>query len=95
MLIEPAALPSGGRLLIHDVYLNDALDGPLPIALHSAALFTLTEGRAYSQAEYRAWLVAAGLSPEDAIAEVRRVRPHSIETRGQEDAVRRFAERGA
>ena len=32
-------LPSGGRLLIHDVFLNDALDGPLPIALYSAALF--------------------------------------------------------
>lgn len=58
-----AALPSGGRLLIHDVFLNDALDGPLPIALYSAALFTLTEGRAYSAAEYRDWLSAAGLQP--------------------------------
>jgi ubiquinone/menaquinone biosynthesis C-methylase UbiE len=54
-------LPRGGRLLIHDVFLNDALDGPLPIALYSAALFTLTEGRAYSAAEYRVWLSAAGL----------------------------------
>jgi SAM-dependent methyltransferase len=57
-----AALPPGGRLLIHDVFLNDTLDGPLPIALYSAALFTLTEGRAYSAAEYRAWLAAAGLT---------------------------------
>ena len=56
------ALPRGGRLLIHDVFLNDALDGPLPIALYSAALFTLTEGRAYSGAEYRAWLTASGLT---------------------------------
>jgi len=55
-------LPSGGRLLIHDVYLNDALDGPLPIALYSTALFSLTEGRAYSAAEYRTWLIEAGLS---------------------------------
>lgn len=55
-------LPAGGRLLIHDVFLNDALDGPLPIALYSAALFTLTEGRAYSSAEYREWLTAAGLT---------------------------------
>ena len=39
------ALPSGGRLLIHDVFLSDELDGPLPIALYSAALFCLTEGR--------------------------------------------------
>ncbi len=57
-----AALTPEGRLLIHDVFLNDALDGPLPIALYSAALFCLTEGRAYSAAEYRAWLTAAGLT---------------------------------
>lgn len=56
-------LSTGGRLLIHDVFLNDALDGPLPIALYSAALFTLTEGRAYSAAEYRTWMTEAGLSP--------------------------------
>ena len=58
-----AALPAGSRLVIHDVFLNDELDGPLPIALYSAALFTLTEGRAYSQAEYRGWLTEAGLTP--------------------------------
>jgi precorrin-6B methylase 2 len=58
-----ATLPPGGRLLIHDVFLNDALDGPLPIALYSAALFCLTEGRVYSAAEYGAWLVEAGLRP--------------------------------
>lgn len=64
-LVERCAdvLPSTGRLLIHDVFLNDALDGPLPIALYSAALFTLTEGRAYSAAEYAAMLTAAGLTP--------------------------------
>ncbi len=59
------ALPTGGRLLIHDVFLNDTLDGPLPLALYSAALFTLTEGRAYSQAEYRGWLTEAGLRPSE------------------------------
>lgn len=57
------ALRSGGKLWIHDVFLNDALDGSLPIALYSAALFTLTEGRAYSGAEYREMLADAGLSP--------------------------------
>lgn len=56
------ALGPGGRLLIHDVFLDDDLGGPLPIALYSAALFTLTEGRAYSAAEYRAWLQAAGFT---------------------------------
>ncbi len=56
-----ASLRGGGQLLIHDVFLNDALDGPLPMALYSAALFTLTEGRLYSAAEYRVWLSEAGL----------------------------------
>jgi hypothetical protein len=60
-------LPSGGRLLIHDVFLNDALDGPLPIALYSAALFSLTEGRAYSALEYHTWLAEAGLAAREII----------------------------
>lgn len=55
------ALSRRARLLIHDVFLNDNLDGPLPIALYSAALFSLTEGRAYSAAEYREWLEEVGL----------------------------------
>lgn len=62
-----ATLKPGGRLLIHDVFLNDPLDGPLPIALYSASLFSLTEGRAYSAAEYRQWLTEAGLAPADEI----------------------------
>ncbi len=57
-------LPNGGRLLVHDVFLDDDLGGPLPIALYSASLFTFTEGRAYSATEYRGWLQAAGLQPE-------------------------------
>ena len=61
------SLQQGGRLLIHDVFLNDELDGPLPIALYSAALFTLTEGRAYSVAEYQNWLSRAGLVPGDVV----------------------------
>lgn len=57
------ALRTAGRLLIHDVFLSDELDGPLPVALYSAALFSVTEGRAYSVAEYRGWLTKAGLTP--------------------------------
>ena len=56
-----AMLPSDGKLLIHDVLLSDDHSGPLPIALYSAALFTLTEGRAYSAGEFQSWLTAAGL----------------------------------
>ncbi len=58
-----SALRPGGRLLIHDVFLDDDLAGPLPIALYSASLFRLTEGRAYSAKEYRTWLADAGLVP--------------------------------
>jgi predicted O-methyltransferase YrrM len=54
-------MPQNSRLLIHDVFLNDSLDGPLPIALYSTSLFMVTEGRAYSAAEYRAMLQSAGL----------------------------------
>ena len=61
------ALRPGGRLLIHDVFLNDDLDGPLPIALYSASLFRLTEGRAYSVREYSGWLERAGLIPSEVI----------------------------
>src|SRR5205823_10832723 len=56
-----AVMKAGGRLVIHDVFLDDDLCGPLPLALYSAALFTLTEGRAYSAAEYRSMLAKAGL----------------------------------
>jgi predicted O-methyltransferase YrrM len=56
-----AGLPDSGQMLIHDVFLNDDLAGPLAIALYSASLFALTEGRAYSAGEYRGWLEGAGL----------------------------------
>lgn len=62
-----SALPPLGRLLVHDVFLNDTLDGPPAIALYSAALFSLTEGRAYSAREYRGWLLEAGFAPGDVI----------------------------
>ncbi|MBO0700164.1 MAG: methyltransferase domain-containing protein, partial [Zavarzinella sp.] len=61
------ALPNGGRLLIHDVFLNDDLGGPLAVALYSAGLFVLTEGRAYSAGEYRGWLREAGLTPAERV----------------------------
>ena len=62
-----SALRPGGRLLIHDVFLNDTLDGPLPVALYSADLFRLTEGRAYSAKEYRTWLESAGFVPGEVV----------------------------
>lgn len=61
------ALPKDGRLLIHDAFLNDALDGPLAVALYSANLFCVTEGRCYSAAECGQWLVEAGLRPNKVV----------------------------
>jgi len=61
------ALPAGGRVLVHDVFLNDDMGGPLAVALYSGALFYLTEGRAYSAAEYRGWLREAGLVPGEIV----------------------------
>jgi hypothetical protein len=63
-----APLPKGGRFLIHDVFLDDDLSGPLPVALYSAALFVVTEGRAYSGAEYAGWLSDAGLTPQPIVS---------------------------
>ena len=39
-----------------------------------------------------AYLISEGLSPDEAIREVRRKRPGSIETRGQEQMLHRFAQ---
>ncbi len=62
-----SALGDGGRLLIHDAFLHDDLSGPLSVAMYSLALYTLTEGRAYSVAEYTRWLLSAGIQPVDVV----------------------------
>lgn len=62
------AVRPGGRLVVHDAFLRDELDGPLSIALYSAGLFCRTEGRAYSAAEHAAWLRAAGLNVEESMS---------------------------
>jgi hypothetical protein len=58
-----SALRPGGELWVHDAFLNDALDGPLPVTDYSAQLFWVTKGRCYSRTEYRSWLTEAGLHP--------------------------------
>jgi hypothetical protein len=59
------AIRPGGELWAHDAFLNDTLDGPLPVTDYSAALFAGTKGRAYSRREYRQWFSQAGLQPTD------------------------------
>jgi hypothetical protein len=58
-----SSLRPGGELWVHDAFLNDTLDGPLPVTDYSAQLFWNTKGRAYSRAEYRRWFSEAGLEP--------------------------------
>ena len=55
-----AALPSGGRIIIHDAHLNADKSGPLPVAEYSALLMNISEGRCYSVAETEAFLTRAG-----------------------------------
>lgn len=56
-----AALPAGGRILVHDMFLDDDKSGPLWAAEYSALLATVTQGRLYSAAEIAGWLAPLGL----------------------------------
>ena len=56
-----AALPDGGRLLIHDMLLDDDKSGPLWAAEYSVLLTTVTQGRLYSAAEIGSWLADLGM----------------------------------
>lgn len=57
------ALKPGGELWVHDAFLNDSLDGPLPVTDYSVMLFLGTRGRCYSRKEFRSWFSTAGLEP--------------------------------
>jgi SAM-dependent methyltransferase len=55
-----AALPAGGRVIIHDAHINADKTGPLPVAAYSALLMTITEGKCYSEKEMAGYLAEAG-----------------------------------
>jgi hypothetical protein len=57
-----AALPSGGRVIIAELLVNDARTGPPPAALMSLNMLIETEGRNYTPAEYEAWLADLGFA---------------------------------
>ncbi|MCC9603467.1 methyltransferase domain-containing protein [Stieleria sp. JC731] len=42
----------GGKVIVHEAFLNDDKDGPLPVAEYSVLLVNITQGRCYSPAEY-------------------------------------------
>ena len=59
-----AALPAGGRIVIHDAFLNAEKTGTLEIAEYSVLLLHICQGRCYSVGEMGAWMADAGFSVE-------------------------------
>ena len=61
-IIERSAefLPSGGLLIIHEVFINEDKSGPIPAAEYSALLMHVTQGKCYTPAEYGAILSELG-----------------------------------
>jgi 3-hydroxy-5-methyl-1-naphthoate 3-O-methyltransferase len=56
-----AALPTGGRILIHEMLLNDAADGPLAAALFSVLMLG-TRGKQFAYHELEALVTTAGFA---------------------------------
>jgi acetylserotonin N-methyltransferase len=54
------ALPAGGRILLHEILMDDDGCGPLPAAAFSLLMLLGTRGRQYSLPELRQMLEAAG-----------------------------------
>ncbi len=67
--------------------INRALEQNMPVAVHCGA------GLGRTGSVLAAYLVSKGLSATAAIARVRKLRPHSIETEEQAEAVELFARR--
>jgi hypothetical protein len=61
-----AALPSGGRIILHEQLMNDAQDGPLTTASFSVLMLRGTSGKQYSLPEFRGILEAAGFTAVEA-----------------------------
>lgn len=57
-----AAMPGGGMIIIHDAFINEAKDGPYPVAAYSALLMCVTRGKCYAISEMRALLEEAGFA---------------------------------
>ncbi len=69
-------------------FIDETIGAGGAVAVHCAA------GLGRTGTVVAAWLTTQGLSARDAIGLVRQRRPGSVETRGQEQAIGAFAERG-
>ncbi len=67
--------------------INRALAGGMGVAVHCGA------GLGRTGVVLAAWMVSTGMSAAAAITRVRKLRPHSVETNEQEEAVEEFARR--
>lgn len=56
------ALPSGGRILLHEMLLDDEGDGPVTAASFSMLMLLATQGQQFTFGELKAILEAAGFS---------------------------------
>ena len=56
------ALPSGGRILLHEMLMDDDQCGPWPVAAFSLLMLLGTKGRQYSLPELKAMLQQAGFT---------------------------------
>lgn len=77
--------PTLAQLAEAVTFIDDVLRAGGAVAVHCGA------GLGRTGTVCAAWLVRRGWKADDAVREVRRRRPGSVETAEQEDAVRRFA----
>jgi hypothetical protein len=62
------ALPSGGRIVLHEMLMDDDGCGPLPAAAFSLLMLIGTRGRQYSLPELRGFLEPAGFAGVEAFS---------------------------
>jgi 3-hydroxy-5-methyl-1-naphthoate 3-O-methyltransferase len=63
-----AALPAGGRIVLHEMLMNEDGCGPLPAAAFSLLMLLGTRGRQYSLPELRDFLQPAGFTAVEAFS---------------------------
>jgi atypical dual specificity phosphatase len=83
--LEDFGAPSTETLRLCVEFLDHCVAAGRAVVVHCLA------GRGRTGTVIAAWYAAHGMDPDEAVARVRALRPGSIETRGQEDAVRALA----